>query len=263
MIEYFSCGGMRFTRLWHCFGGSGVQLDLAVIRALLTASRSNVLPINTHRLDPKSGCEGLELGYGGVTLSAFDVGPRVTGMIRMLNINHRTSAEDAVETTKLAVRLTGYKVIKLEVLNSDLRTSNQRALVQAVRQIRAWNSDLLVFPLLANDLRAAEEFVDLGCPLLRVMGSPIGSRQGVLDERTLERICDLGLPVILDGGVGCIEHVRRTWPLGLTGILINSMLFGSSRSPVEVMLAFATEFEQLIRLRRPSAAAAIPVAEGN
>jgi thiazole synthase ThiGH ThiG subunit len=249
--RYFNCRGLQFTRLWHCFGNAQDTADASVMEELLTVSGSNVLPINTHRLSRQTGWAGLELGYAGVSLRAFASHQNLTSMVMMLNINLRTSTLAAADTAKFAVELTGYKVIKLEVLDQDLKRSNQKALVAAARELLRWDDSLLVLPLLGNDLATAQELSALGCPLLRVMGSPIGSGKGILDEATLEHICSLGLPVILDGGVGDSDHVRRAFACGVTGVLINSMLFGAGRHPVEVMRRFVADFTQIVQEVQP------------
>ncbi len=242
MKYYIECDGKRFTRLWHCFGNSHHMAEFQVIRGLLEASQTNVLPINTHRLSPETGMNGLELGYAGVKIREFESQHDVSSMIKMLNINLETSAKGAIEKTKLAVKLTGEKVIKLEVLNADRKTSNQAELITAVRELTAWDPSLMILPLLANDLQTAKELVATGCSMLRVMGSAIGSCSGIADQEELARICNLGLPVILDGGIGSIDHVNQALDAGVSGILVNSMLFDVAQSPVEVMRSFAAEF---------------------
>ncbi|WP_437785440.1 thiazole biosynthesis family protein [Sorangium sp. So ce1097] len=252
--EHFLCGGVRLRRLWLCFGTSGYAATEAEIVELLRVARTNVLPVNTHRLSTASGWDGLELGYGGVRLSGFTARHDLQGMLTMLNINHATSAAEAVDRARRAVELTGERIIKLEVLADDLRTSNQRAIVGAARALRAWRADLLVLPLLGADLAVAEELAAIGCPLLRVMGSPIGSGRGMDDERALERICALGLPVILDGGVGSLAQVKRALAFGVAGVLVNSMLYRGPEPSVEVMRGFADGFEQEVRALAPRAA---------
>ncbi len=246
MDQYFTCKDIKFSRLWHCFGNHTHLAPLDVVEGLLKASKSNVLPINTHRLTPETKREGMELGYAGITYDQFSKHFDTSGYIKMLNINLQTSAQDAIDKTKLAFDLTGEKVIKLEVLNSDRITSNQKELIQAARELMAWNDDLVVLPLLENDYNTAKELVDSGCPMLRIMGSAIGSCKGVTDFTTLERIVQLGVPVILDGGIGSVEHALKTMDIGITGVLINSMLFTSDISPVEVMQDFAKAFYEYL-----------------
>src|SRR4029077_10638423 len=132
----FPVAGFRMTRIWHCFGNYMHRVDVWTVQRMLRASGTNVVPINTHRLNSSALREGLEIGFGGVTLDLLRETGVLEHMTLMLNINHQTSATAAVEKTALAHRLTGECVVKLEVLNSDLRTSNDEELIQAVSQLR-------------------------------------------------------------------------------------------------------------------------------
>ena len=55
-----------------------------------------------------------------------------------------------------------------------------------------------------------------------------------LDKETFKKICSLGVPVILDGGIKEINDAKEAYELGATGVLINSMLF-TDNNPIEKM----------------------------
>lgn len=249
MKHFFNCNNIKFSRLWHCFGNHNHLASMQVIQGLLEASESNVLPINTHRLNSKTKREGLEFGYAGITYDNFSQHFNTTNYLKMLNINLQTSARAAVDKTKLAFELTGEKVIKLEVLNPDRKTSNQSELIKAAQELITWNDSLVILPLLDNHFDTAKALVDSGCPLLRLMGSAIGSCKGISDMITLERITQLNVPVILDGGIGSVEHAKQAMDIGIEGVLINSMLFTSNISPIKVMREFAKEFNDYLNQR--------------
>ena len=222
---FFHVAGFRMTRIWHCFGNYMHRVDIDTVLAMLSASRTNVLPINTHRLDGETGRKGLLIGFGGVQFDQLAERISMDDMVVMLNINHQTSARAAVEKTTLAHALTGERVVKLEVLNTDLRTSNNAELIEAVRQLREALPELILMPLLHNDYASAQTLVGLGCPLLRVMGSGIGDGQGIIDAQEFERICTLPVPVVLDGGVRDAADYEHAHRLGAAGCLVNSALF--------------------------------------
>lgn len=221
-----------------------------MIEELLDISGSNVLPINTHNLTPERAEQGLEIGFGGVTYKALSAKRNLASMHRVLNINHHTTSEGAFEKTKLAFSLTGERVIKLEVLSSDLKTSNDAEIIEAVRKLRGWNNELIILPLLSSDIDTARILVDLGCPLLRVMGSAIGSCQGIANAPAFKQICELGVPVVLDGGVGSAKDFHQALMLGASGVLINSMLFSSTSSPGEVMASFIADYKKSFLVQR-------------
>lgn len=248
----FRVAGLQMKRIWHCFGNYMHHVDLWTVQRMLRASGTNVLPINTHRLTSTNLEDGLEIGFGGVTLARLREARSLDGLVLMLNINHQTSARAAVAKTELAHRLTNQRVLKLEVLNEDLRTSNDAQLIEAVRELRRCMPELIVMPLLSNDLAVAQQLVELGCPLLRVMGSGIGSGRGITDPEVFARICRLPVPVVLDGGVATAADFAGAWAAGAQGCLINSALFATSTAPDEVLETFARDCERIIDSAAPA-----------
>jgi thiazole synthase len=234
----FCCNGLEMTRVWHCFGNHMHQVNLQTILNMLSASKTNVLPINTNSLSHTNGRDGLIIGFGSVHFDQFALAYDVNQLIIMLNINHQTTMQAAVDKTLLATGLTGESVIKLEVLNDDLITSNNSQLIKAVEQLNKHNNNLIIMPLLSCNLDDAKRLIDLGCPLLRVMGSSIGSGSGILDIHQFEQICKLGMPIVLDGGVASADDFILATKLGAQGCLVNSMLFGKPTLPEENLKKF-------------------------
>lgn len=242
----FEVCDFRMTRIWHCFGNYMHRVDLTTIIAMLSASGTNVLPINTHLLNKFNQRDGLVIGFGGVTYDQLAESVRLDNMIIMLNINHQTNVHDAVDKTKLAYELTSEKIIKLEVLNSDLKTSNDTHLIQSVSILKNEIPELVLMPLIGNDFGVAKQLVDLGCPLLRVMGSGIGDAKGILDEPQFKKICSLPVPVILDGGVRDARDLRIAVELGAQGCLINSSLFLHGNPPEIELKRFLQESQAVL-----------------
>lgn len=265
MNASFTCGDRQLARLWLCFGTPQYQIDEATIAGLLERAQTNVLPINTHRLTAGAGREALELGYGGVTWDAYAAGHDLQSYTPVLNINHACSAEEAIERTHRAVALTDERFIKLEVLDPGLTTSDQAAIVAAARALIAWNRDLVVLPLLGCELETARRLVDAGCPMLRVMGSPISSGRGIADVVTLREICGLGVPVLVDGGIGEPDHVRQALAAGAAGVLVNSTLYRTGQDPLAAIARFADvarrEFAAPLLVRRDGATTSLPTTE--
>jgi thiazole synthase len=224
--------------IWHCFGNYMHRVDLGEVLAMLEASGTNVVPVNTHELDSRMRPEDLRIGFGSVSYAALAAAHDLSPYILMANINHQTSAAAAVEKTLLAVEMTGIATIKLEVLSDDLSRSNDAALIDAVRTLRQRRPDLRIMPLLSNDPIVAKELADAGCPLLRVMGGPIGSGTGIADEAAFAKCCNLGVPVVLDGGIGAVEDYLAARRLGAAGCLVNSMLFDQGVPPSRVLRDF-------------------------
>lgn len=220
---------------------------LEVVINLLKESYTNVIPINTHRLDENKNHDYLEVGYAGVPYHVLSQHIDTTPYIKMLNINLQTSAEKAINKTKTAYSMTGFPIVKLEVLEPEHKYSNQDEIVKATKKLIEWDSTLMVCPLFDNEIITAKRLVDAGAPLLRVMGSGIGSCAGIKDIDTFHEICQLNVPVILDGGIGKIEDARAAMEAGATGILINSMLFQQAQDPASVMNKFSNSYRELLK----------------
>ena len=244
----FKLGNLEFSKVWHCFGTHQHPIDLPMILDMLTASKSNVLPINTHNLNLKTKSKGLNIGYGDVLFDDFCKAQKNLNDINiLLNINNQITSQAAIEKTLLAVELTNEKIIKLEVLNQELSSSNHKELIIAIDKLSKINKDLIILPLLNCVLDDAKNAIDLGCKLLRIIGSPIGSRKGIQNPDEFERICQLGVPVILEGGVGDAKDFIQAANLGAQGCLLNSMLFDSGQTPVEKLLVFLKESQSILR----------------
>lgn len=245
-MMYFECDGMQLSSIWHCFGNYMHKVDLNQVQKMLEASRSNVIPINTHRLDRSKSREDLLIGFGDVTFDKLSTIIDLSQYYIFANINHQTTAAAAVEKVKLSAELADCSIIKLEVLRDDLKSSNDAALIDAVSMLRTSHPHLCIMPLLSNDPIVAQELESAGCPLLRVMGGPIGSGVGLPDEDAFAKCCSLDLPIVLDGGVGHVAHYLRAHELGAAGCLVNSMLFETDREPYEVLRDFVDHAEHLL-----------------
>jgi thiazole synthase len=255
-MRYFTSAGMDMASIWHCFGNYMHSVDLDEVIRMIAASGTNVIPINTHHLNSERNRQHLQIGFGGVTYDALVEAMNLQNYIMMLNINHQTSAAAAVAKTLNAREMVQVDVVKLEVLNPDLRTSADEELLQAVLELRRRRPELKLMPLFSNDLAMAQRLVDAGCPLLRVMGTPIGSGGGIVDLDTFGKICALDVPVVLDGGVGCSEHYLQAARVGAAGCLVNSMLFDTPARPSQILRRFVAEaLGGLADLRVPAGSA--------
>jgi thiazole synthase len=224
---------MNLSSIWHCFGNYMHKVDLNQVQKMLIASGSNVIPINTHNLNGEMDRDSLLVGFGDVTFDRLSSSIDISKYYLFANINHQTNTEAAVEKTLLSVDMLDISIVKLEVLTDDLKSSNDSALIDAVSILHSRRPDLCIMPLHSNDPIVAAELASAGCPLLRVMGGPIGSGVGIADEDAFASCCSLGIPVVLDGGVGHVAHYLRAHELGASGCLVNSMLFETEREPYQ------------------------------
>ncbi len=69
------------------------------------------------------------------------------------------------------------------------------------------------------------------------LGSPIGSGQGILNPGNIETIVrKLGVPVIVDAGVGVASDVAVAMELGADGVLLNTAV-AAAKDPVAMASA--------------------------
>lgn len=213
----------RINGLWHCFGVKREIVGYRQACDMLDASQTALLPINTNQGVPL-------IGHGNVHWTNFQYEATKRDLVPCLNINLQTSAAKAVAQAEKFRDITGISLLKLEVLDAaDDSLSDDAACVTATEMLAA--DGFVVMPLI-SDCPAAAAALDV--PLLRVMGSPIGSGAGILNPDRINMICDdATVPVILDGGIGSVAHAQQALDLGCAGFLVNSTLFQGDLSPVE------------------------------
>jgi thiazole synthase len=229
------------VQLFHCFGAHpGHRVDTETAASMLRASGCTYLAVNTHAIDDVRSGDDLPVGYASATLgSVRDMAGAELGLRPVLNINHPVSAAEATRRARRAVELTGIKVIKLEVLDPGLTTTVNDEVIAAAQSLRG--DGVEVWPLITPDVRAFDECVALGATMVRVMGSPIGARAGILLERrpvVRDLLARATVPVMLDGGIGSTAHAAEAFRLGFQAVLVNSCLFADGADPVAALAQY-------------------------
>ena len=137
------------------------------------------------------------------------------------------SSEDAVRTAHLGRELAGTDLIKLEVLG-DERTllPDPVQTLEATRTLVQDGFTVLVYT--SDDPIAARRLEEAGATCVMPAGSPIGSGQGVLNPNNIRIILEmLGVPVVVDAGVGTASDVTIAMELGVEGVLLNTGIAGA------------------------------------
>lgn len=131
-----------------------------------------------------------------------------------------------IRTAQILQESVGVTILKLDVRGTTNVPDNE-ATVESARELR--RSGLELLPFIQPDVRTARELEDLGCAALRVMASPIGSGRGIDDPQRLREIVGLlGIPVIIEGGLGRASHVAQALELGAAAALVNTAISQSS-----------------------------------
>jgi len=171
------------------------------------------------------------------------------------------TAEDAVRYARLAREAGFNDFVKLEVIGDrGTLMPDTAGLLEAANTLIAEGFQVMAYT--NDDIVTALRLEDLGCAAVMPLASPIGSGLGLLNPfhvRTIKR--RLGVPVIVDAGVGTASDACITMEQGVDGILMNTAL-AAARDPVAMAHAmrFAVEAGRTAFLagRMPKREVAVP-----
>jgi thiazole synthase len=134
------------------------------------------------------------------------------------------SADEAVRYARLAREAGFNDFIKLEVIGDrETLLPDTEGLLQAARTLAAEGFRVMAYT--NDDLITALKLEDAGCVAVMPLASPIGSGLGLLNPYTVRTIKSrLGVPVVVDAGVGTASDACLTMEQGVDGILMNTAL---------------------------------------
>ena len=142
------------------------------------------------------------------------------------------NAEDAVRTLRLARELLdGHDLVKLEVLG-DPHTlyPNIIETLAAAKTLVADGFKVMVYT--SDDPIIARQLEDIGCVAIMPLASLIGSGMGILNPWNLQLVIErVGVPVLVDAGVGTASDAAIAMELGCDGVLMNTAI-AAAKDPV-------------------------------
>lgn len=171
------------------------------------------------------------------------------------------TAADAVRYARLARAAGLSDWVKLEVIgDQETLLPDVAATLEAARELVADGFKVLAYT--NDDLITALRLEDLGCAAVMPLASPIGSGLGLINPFNVRTIKSrLGVPVIVDAGVGTASDAALTMEQGVDGILMNTAI-AEARDPARMAHAMrlATEAGRLAYLagRMPRRERAVP-----
>jgi thiazole synthase len=139
------------------------------------------------------------------------------------------TAADAVLTAKLAREAFETDWVKLEVIGDD------RTLLPDTVELVSAAEDLVdagftVLPYCADDPVAARRLEQAGCAAVMPLGSPIGSGLGLRNPHNIALIAEqVGVPVVLDAGIGTASDACLAMELGCDAVLVASAVTRARR----------------------------------
>ncbi|MGE0397182.1 MAG: thiazole synthase [Kofleriaceae bacterium] len=198
--------------------GTGKYKSNDETRAALAASGAEIVTVALRRVD---------LSQKETVLDAIDR----QKYILLPNTAGCYTADEAIRTLHLARELGMDDLVKLEVIG-DPKTlfPDNAATVEAAR--RLVKEGFKVLPYCSDDLITCKRLEEAGCLAVMPLAAPIGSGLGIRNPHNIRLIIDnIGVPVIVDAGVGTASDAAIAMELGCTAVLMNTGIAGA-KEPV-------------------------------
>jgi thiazole synthase len=202
--------------------GTGKYKDFAQTRAAIEASGAQIVTVAIRRTNigqTKGEPSLLEF----LPPSKFTYLPNTAGCY---------NASDAVRTLRLARELLdGHDLVKLEVLGDPQSLyPNMPETLTAAKQLVAEGFKVMVY--CSDDPIQAKMLEDAGCVAVMPLASLIGSGMGILNPWNLQLVIErVGVPVLVDAGVGTASDAAIAMELGCDGVLMNTAI-AAAKDPV-------------------------------
>jgi len=139
------------------------------------------------------------------------------------------TADEAIRTLHLARELGMDDFVKLEVIG-DPKTlfPDNTATVEAAK--RLVKEGFKVLPYCSDDLITCKRLEEAGCLAVMPLAAPIGSGLGIRNPHNIRLIIEnVGVPVIVDAGVGTASDAAIAMELGCTAVLMNTGIAGAQK----------------------------------
>jgi thiazole synthase len=189
--------------------GTGGASSLDALRRAIEASGTELVTVALRRVDPA--------GSGGLLEVIERCGVRV-----LPNTAGCYTATEAVKVAHLAREAFDTGWVKLEVIG-DERTllPDGVELLAATEQLVADGFTVLAYT--NDDPVLARRLADAGAAAVMPAGSPIGSGLGISNPHHIRLIREsVGVPVVLDAGIGTASDAALALELGCDAVLLAS-----------------------------------------
>ena len=210
--------------------GTGGFASLELLGDALRASGAELATVALRRV-------GVGVGVGGQEVRGSLIDVLAQAGVRVLpNTAGCHTARDAVLTARLAREAFETDWIKLEVIGDEhtLMPDGPELLRAAEELVEA---GFVVLPYTSDDPVLARRLQDVGCAAVMPLGSPIGSGMGVRNPYNIALTREaVGVPLVLDAGVGTASDAALAMELGCDGVMVASAI---SRAQDPVAMAHA------------------------
>tara|TARA_B100000959_G_scaffold150780_1_gene158196 strand:+ start:833 stop:1603 length:771 start_codon:yes stop_codon:yes gene_type:complete len=149
------------------------------------------------------------------------------------------TSNDALRTLRLARKMGGWKLVKLEVLG-DKKTlyPNMIETLKSTKILVKEGFKVMVY--CTDDPIMTKKLEDVGASAIMPLAAPIGSGLGIQNKVNIKIIKEqTKVPVIVDAGVGSASDASIAMELGCDGVLINTAI-AEAKKPI--LMAEAMKF---------------------
>ncbi len=207
--------------------GTGGFPSLELLSEAIAASGSELVTVALRRLDPAGRLAGRGSLIDVLSAARVELLPNTAGC---------RTARDAVVTARLAREAFATDWIKLEVIgDDDTLLPDAPELLRAAEELVV--DGFVVLPYTTDDPVLARRLVDIGCPAVMPLGSPIGSGMGIRNPYNIALISEaVDVPIVLDAGIGTASDAALAMELGCDAVMVASAI---SRAQDPVLMAAA------------------------
>ena len=227
--DTYTLGSHRFRSRLIIGTGKYESFEQNLAAAEASGAEMVTIALRRTKLDAPKG-QGL-LDY--ISPDRFTILPNTAGCY---------TAEEAIETSRMARELLGTDLIKLEVIG-DERTlfPDVAATLEAAAVLL--DEGFTVLPYVTDDPVACQRLAALGCAAVMPLAAPIGSGLGIRNPTNLRIIVEtVEVPVIVDAGVGTASDAAIAMELGATAVLMNTGI-AAAKEPVKMAAAMRLAVE--------------------
>jgi thiazole synthase len=138
------------------------------------------------------------------------------------------TAEEAIRTARLGREVGISDWVKLEVIGDQATLyPDVQATLEATRVLV--KEGFTVLPYTSDDVVFAKRLLDAGASAVMPLGAPIGSGLGIQNTANIRILREvvIGVPLIVDAGVGTASDAAIAMELGADAVLMNTGIAGA------------------------------------
>ena len=205
--------------------GTGKYKDFEETARAIEASGAEIVTVAVRRVNITDAAQEMLVDY--VDPTTYTYLPNTAGCY---------TAEDAVRTLRLAREAGGWNLVKLEVLGDEKTLYPEMPeTLRAAEKLVADGFEVMVY--CNDDPIQAKRLEDIGCVAVMPLAAPIGSGLGVQNPVNIRIIVEnIGVPVLVDAGVGSASDAAVAMELGCDGVLMNTAI-AEAKDPIKMARA--------------------------